>query len=99
MPDLVSVTPDDFEALKGQRFEALLSGMDATFPLTLLEVRRHPRSGGFREPFSLELLGPPSPVYPQGTYRLRHSDLGELELFLVPIAGSEGSVTYEITFG
>jgi hypothetical protein len=99
VPDLASVTADDFEALKGQRFQAHPPESDATFPLTLAAVQRHPGSAGFREPFSLELLGPPSPVYPQGTYRVGHPDLGELDLFVVPIAGSETGVTYEITFG
>jgi hypothetical protein len=98
VPDLASVTPDDFDALKGQRFDAHLPESEATFALTLAGVQRHPGGTGFREPFSLELLGPPSPVYPQGVYRLRHPDLGELDLFVVPIAGSEAGVTYEITF-
>ena len=100
MPDIASLTADDFDACKGRRFvAAALDGAAASFPVTLREVRRLPGNPGFREPFALELLGPPAPVNRQGVYRLSEPGLGELDLFLVPVSASPEGVTYEITFG
>jgi len=65
----------------------------------LISVTRHPGATGFRRPFSLELLGPPSAVQAQGIYRLAHPGLGDLDLFMVPVGASPAGVSYEIAFG
>ena len=51
-----------------------------------------------RQPYSLEFRGPPQPLLAQGTYRLCHAAMGDLEIFLVPIGRSETAVGYEAIF-
>jgi hypothetical protein len=41
---------------------------------------------------------PLSEVWPQGTYTLSHGELGELELFSVPIGADAEGVRYEAAF-
>ncbi len=48
--------------------------------------------------FSLLFEGPPQ-RHPQGSYRLRHDQLKEIELFLVPVGLiKRGGVQYEAVF-
>jgi hypothetical protein len=51
-----------------------------------------------RTPFSLVFRGPLQPVMPQRTYRIEHADLGELDIFLVPIGRDPQGVRYEAVF-
>jgi hypothetical protein len=69
----------------------------ATFVLRIVErygLQPHaPRA----EPFTLLFTGPAG--LPQRTYRLDHTTLGRMELFLVPIApGSDRAPRYEAVF-
>jgi hypothetical protein len=51
-----------------------------------------------RAPFSLLFTSRGSAVLPQRMYALRHAALGLQSVFLVPIAGNSGSVTYQAIF-
>ena len=69
--------------------------------LLLDEVRRMgPVPGAPRhEPFALLFSGPREPALAQATYRLRHGDLGELDIFLVPVGRAPGGgLLYEAIF-
>jgi hypothetical protein len=51
------------------------------------------------EPFSLEFVGPATPLLPQSIYTLEHPDMGRLDLFVVPLGlASGGGVVYEVAF-
>lgn len=50
------------------------------------------------EQFSLLLVGPEAPFLPQQIYRMQHGELGELELFMVPIGREKDGYLYEIIF-
>ncbi|HXZ29375.1 MAG TPA: hypothetical protein VEG08_15375 [Terriglobales bacterium] len=68
-----------------------------SLPLELIEVERgpaHPRA----LMFWLLFRGPAAPLLPQRTYRLQHSVLGEMDFFLVPVAGDPQGVTYQAVF-
>jgi hypothetical protein len=73
-------------------------------PVTLVEATQGAELGGpgpagqHRRQFSLVFHAPTSEVWHQGTYELRHQDLGELELFLVPIGTDAEGVLYEAAF-
>jgi hypothetical protein len=56
-------------------------------------------AAGLRTPFSLTFRGPPEPILAQRIRRLRHADLGALELFLVPIGRDGAGIRYEAVFG
>jgi hypothetical protein len=98
LPDLASVTPDHFEPVKGQSFEACPLAGGAPFSLVLTGIRRRRGPPGFREPFSLEFVGRPA-AHAQRMYRLSHPQVGDLEVFLVPVGASDAGVAYEVSFG
>ena len=76
---------DDFRPRQGERFRIAPDGADA-FEVELVEVTEIPRERGGRTPFSLVFQGGPNPPLEQRIYRVEHDELGELDLFLVPIA-------------
>jgi hypothetical protein len=67
------------------------------FCLTLTQVVEHVKTER-QEVFSLFFHGPPDPFVQQGTHRLRHGGLGELELFLVPVGQDKDGFQYEAAF-
>ncbi len=98
-----------FEPLAGHRFELADAGGAGTEPdrveLELVEVQRvgevtarQARELGKRLPFSLVFRGPAELAMEQGIQRLRHPELGELELFLVPIDRREDGTLFEAVF-
>jgi hypothetical protein len=91
--DLGALTAADFEPRLHDRFRLILDGAEP-FDLELAEVREIPREPGGRAPFSLVFQGDPEPTLPQRIYRVEHSQLGTLEIFLVPIAAGR----YEAVF-
>ena len=48
--------------------------------------------------FSVVFAGPAEPVYPQGTYRFRHSRLGEFDFLVTPVAQTQLGTEYEACF-
>ena len=51
-----------------------------------------------RAPFRLHFLAPPGTAAGQGTYRLRHAALPEMDLLLVPVGPAQGGMRYEAIF-
>ena len=58
----------------------------------------NPARAGGRTPFSLVFRSPPGAPMPQRIYRLQHEELGQLELFLVPIGPDADGMCYEAVF-
>ncbi|WP_223787868.1 DUF6916 family protein [Marinicella meishanensis] len=48
--------------------------------------------------FSVVFSHPEPVVYEQGVYPVRHKQLGDFDLFLVPIFGDDNQVHYEAVF-
>lgn len=101
------LTVDDFADRVGERFllAADVAGDAGDGPtLELVEVSSSGEAGGRgpageeRMQFALVFRGPAAPVLPQGIRHLRHDDLGELELFLVPLGVDAGGARYEAAF-
>jgi hypothetical protein len=70
-----------------------------TISLSLDRITRFGEANaGGRQPFSLIFRGPASPTLPQGIHHLTHSDLGALEIFLVPIDPEGQGSAYEAVF-
>jgi hypothetical protein len=68
---------------------------------TLMEAR--PLStpllqGMTRSPFSLLFHNASQVLFPQGIYRMGHPDIGEVEIFLVPVARHEPGFVYQAVF-
>ena len=87
---------DDFADRVGEGFR--LAADDGTVGVTLVECERLGGTVLERKPFSLVFLGPREPVLPQRIYPLSHDELGELEIFLVPIAQDADGTRYEAVF-
>jgi hypothetical protein len=51
-----------------------------------------------REPFSLSFTAKGDLMLPQRLYALRHSTLGQMTIFLVPIARQGDTTTYQAVF-
>jgi hypothetical protein len=98
------LTCADFAGRVGDRFG--VTADDASLPpMELVEATESTEPGGrgpegqTRMQFSLVFRGPTSPYLPQATYRLSHAELGQLDLFLVPIGAESDGIRYEAAFG
>jgi hypothetical protein len=95
-------TYDDFAGRLGEVFDVPTDGR--TVSMTLVEASQREAAGGrgpdgqHRRQFSLVFAGPGEPVLPQSVHRLIHADLGELDLFLVPIGPDADRMQYEAAF-
>ena len=97
------LTVDLFAGRVGESFEVSADGVPAV-TMELADAIEGAALGGLgphgeeRRQFSLVFRGPVEPVLPQATYRLGHTELGELELFLVPIGRDAQWTRYEAAF-
>jgi hypothetical protein len=98
MRDLASLTAQDFEAVLGSSFAVLDAQCQVVLSLSLARVVRLQERPGYRQPFSLRWTGPPAPILAQHAYHLTHPGLGDIEIFLGPIAASASVATYEAVF-
>ncbi len=56
-------------------------------------------AGGLRqESFSLLFHGPPTPLLPQQMYRFEHDQIGQFDLFVVPVGRDAASLHYQVVF-
>jgi hypothetical protein len=95
---LDKVTKDTFEPIKGHIFRLALDD-NQHLPLELAAVLGTGLQGlASREQFSLHFRGPSTPALAQRIYRLEHSQLGTLDIFLVPIRRDVSGMTYEAVF-
>ena len=97
--DLEALTPATFERYRGSTFR--VAGEDDPLDLRLTGIDQLPTEpqGPRPEPFSLVFTGPFQRPLDQRSYRLEHTDLGELEIFLVPIGyDTDGERLYEAVF-
>ncbi len=98
MRDLASLTAANFEAVLDSTFQVVDTQGSAVLSFSLVQVVRLPERPGYRPPFSLRWSGPPTPILAQGIHHLTHPELGELEIFLGPIAADASAATYEAIF-
>jgi hypothetical protein len=85
----------EFKAQVGTSFE-LVAGSER-FRMRLASCEGRGSDERF-EQFSLLFTAPAGAPLQQGSYEVEHPALGNLPLFLVPIAGGADGVTYEAVF-
>jgi hypothetical protein len=92
----------DFFPYLNQTFYIRLDGVEPISLELVSVVEAGPSSGPGLEarlPFSLHFLGPVSPQYLlQHIYRLEQEEMGEFDLFLVPLGPESGRMRYEAIF-
>jgi hypothetical protein len=98
---LEDFTLDTFSGRIGERFAIRLeSGEELEAELVeanaLGAADAEPRVA--RAPFSIVFRGPSDPVLPQRIYRFAHAELGDFELFVVPIGRDDSGTSYEAVF-
>ena len=89
----------DFEPYRHQKF-LIHVGEAAPREAELLQVTELGAAGpnAQRKPFSLIFRGPRERRLPQRIYKVQHEQLGEMEIFLVPVAVDEKGYQYEAVF-
>jgi hypothetical protein len=91
---------EDFADKVGHIF-AISDQNAPAIPLSLAEAEllqtRSPKPG-IRPPFSLLFLAKDPRVLPQRLYRLKHDELGVLDIFLVPVGKDAQGVSYQAMF-
>lgn len=97
MIQLDQVRREEFDACLEQEF-AIETGA-APLVVHLQEARPGSvRPGAIREPFALTFRGPPGLRLPQGIYRMRHAQLGEMEIFIVQVGSDAAGSYFEAIF-
>src|ERR1051325_7108504 len=98
MLDLATVRLEQFTACLNQDFEIVFP--DGPLPVTLVEAKQWgpDQPAQVRQPFALTFRVARSLRFPQGTYKMRHAQLGEMEIFLVHVAGDANSSSLEAVF-
>ena len=95
----VALTEKEFSRHLNSRFKLTLQ--DQEIELELIEVKAYlPQANeqGEMERFSIFFAGPGNIRLPQRVYRLEHQQMGEFEIFLVPISGGQKGFRYEAVF-
>jgi hypothetical protein len=92
------LTLEHFAGCLNETFVASLQ--EGSLDFTLVEARPLAARGkaAAREPFSLLFLNRAPVLFPQQIYAMRHPRLGELGIFLVPIAQNRDGFVYEAVF-
>ena len=95
----VALTEKEFSQHVHTRFPLKLDGQE--IELELVEVKGYlpqaqEQSG--MERFSVFFDGPGNVRLPQRLYSLQHAQMGEFEIFLVPVSGNEKGFRYEVVF-
>ena len=94
-----ALTEKEFSRHLNTRFRLELD--DQKIELELVEVKGYlpqanEQSG--MERFTVFFDGPGNAALPQRLYALKHDQMGEVEIFLVPISGNDQSFRYEAVF-
>jgi len=91
---------DSFTRNLNTKFSVKLD-LSQPIDLELVEVavrKSEPHEQAGMERFSAFFYGPTSFLLPQQTYDLVHSDMGEMQIFLVPIEQDQRGIKYEAVF-
>lgn len=92
------LTLQHFAGCVNETFSASLSDMDV--PFVLVEARPLPSQmpNAMRAPFSLLFRNTSPFLFPQQTYAMRHPRVGEVGVFLVPVAQEREGFLYQAVF-
>jgi hypothetical protein len=96
--DLATVRREQFAACLNQEFEIVFP--DGTLPVKLIDAKQWgpDQPANIRPPFALTFRIERNLRFPQGTYKMRNAELGEMEIFLVQTAGDATTSTLEAVF-
>lgn len=92
------LTVQHFAGCVNEAFSAAFGGTEIEF--TLVEARPLPErtAQATRPPFVLLFRNTAAFLFPQQIYAMRHPRLGEVGIFVVPVARERGGFLYEAVF-
>lgn len=92
------LTLEHFSGCVNETFRAAIN--DGELEFVLVEARPIPPPPGnlMRAPFSLLFRNTSSFLFPQQTYLMRHGRVGEVGIFLVPVAREREGFLYQAIF-
>jgi hypothetical protein len=89
---------EHFAGCINESFSASLDGMDVPFVLVEARPLQAPACNAARAPFSLLFRNASAFLFPQQTYAMRHPRVGDVGIFLVPIARDRDGFIYQALF-
>jgi hypothetical protein len=90
------LTKEAFSENLNTKFRVPL-GSDKAAELELIEVKEI-ISSPEQEQFSIVFRGPLEYFFPQSIYHIEHEKMGEMDIFIVPVAKDKESFSYEAVF-
>lgn len=93
------LTEEEFRKHLGTVFNAATG--ESEIELTLVEVESYnpgPKEQSNMERFSAFFEGPRDPFVPQQNLHVHHPEMGEFDIFLVPVRGDDKGFRYEAVF-
>ena len=99
MSDVVGELPtkEEFSGQVDSVFRARVGDEGPAFDVRLVQFDEHV-SNAVQENYSLLFRAPTDAPATQNVFRLEHKDLGQLDLFLVPVKKDENGLYYEAVF-
>ncbi len=93
-------TAADFEKCLDTNFrvELVSPGPIELKLIAVIPRKSEPHEQAGMERFSVVFSGPADVFLPQGTYRVTHPEMGEIYIFLVPLAPEAGVFKYEAVY-
>ena len=96
---MAELTEREFSKYLNSKFNLASNGREVQ--IELVEVKaylpgEHEQQG--MERFSVFFAGPGDPVLPQQVFHLSHDQMGEFDIFLVPVSGDQRGYRYEAVF-
>ena len=92
------LTLEHFAGCVNETFTAALNDMDVEFVLVEARPLQTPAQNPVRAPFSLLFRNTSPILFPQQIYAMRHTRVGEVGIFLVPIAYEQAGFLYQAVF-
>jgi hypothetical protein len=89
---------DDFAGCVNETFDVAFNGMNVPFVLVEARPLQVPVPSAVRAPFSLLFRNASAFLFPQGTYSMRHGRIGDVGIFIVPVAQEKGGFLYQAVF-
>ncbi len=98
MVDLLEIKMNDFQGCLNDLFRIHLDE-NQSLQFKLIEAKELSNFNQDKgKPFSLLFSSEEKGILPQQVYTIEHSQLGNLDVFLVPIGSDEKSINYEAIF-
>jgi hypothetical protein len=97
---VASLTEKEFSQHVNSKFRVNV-GAESGVDLELVEVKGYMRKENEQtgmERFSIYFQGPGEPHLPQKLYTFQHDQMGEFDLFVVPVGKTEKGFRYEAVF-